>query len=224
MRRRWLVLGLLLSLGVNVGVLAALGAGYWSERGGEDPPAATTAPADPADPVGPEEGVDPLAVDRLEVDDEDARERFRRASGPFHRRLDHLADRLELNGAPRERFLELQKEFLQTTWTERKRTLALQHELRRELAAAEPDLARVDTLVDDLAAARRGLDESLARTVLESRAILAVENPAAETEYLQFLDRLRPGPRGDRVFADGPPEHHRGDRAHRRGPADGPRR
>lgn len=200
--RRWLVPVLLLSLGVNVGVLAALGAGYLAERGGEDPSAAAAA-GDPDPPPGFEEGPGSLPTDRVEVNDDDPRERFRRASGPFHRRLDLLADRLDLEGEPRERFLDLQKEFLHTTWTERRRTLGLQHELRRQLAAPEPDLERVEILVDDLAAARSSLDRSLARTVLESRALLAAESPGAEAEYLAFLGRLRPGPRGDRVFSDG---------------------
>lgn len=179
MSRRWLGLALLLSVGVNLGVVGVLGAVYWTHQ--QQHRAVTAAEEGPARRGG--------------MDEQPAREGFRRVAGPIQQRVERLADGVGLEGDARERFVALQREFLETTWTGRRRVAELQHQLREELAAPTPDRARVEALVDELTRARRTLDESLATTVLESRSILAVESPGSEDRYLEFLERLRPGPR-----------------------------
>jgi hypothetical protein len=180
MSRRWLGLALLLSVGVNLGVAVVLGTIYWTHHREH---AARTAPDErPARPGG--------------LGGEPEPEEFRRVAGPVQERVERLADGVGLEGEARERFVALQREFLETTWTGRRRVAELQHQLREELAAPTPDRARVESLVDELARVRRTLDESLATTVLESRALLAVESPGSEARYLEFLERLGPGSRG----------------------------
>lgn len=201
MSRRWLGLALLLSVGVNLGILATLAverlrdgsgppapaaeavgsvealpgadaeAGRGSEPGGEDPPGA---PADPSGraPVPPEVG----------------------------HRLEILADRMGLDGEERRKFLEIQRRFFRDTFHHRQELLLRQRALRRELVAARPDRDRVAEALERLAEARDALDRSMVETVLASRELL---DPAQEREYLRFVGRMRAAGEGRRP--GGPP-------------------
>ena len=210
MSRRWLGLALLLSVGVNVGILATLAV----ERLRQEPAAAGAAePAEsaeegaalpeedepagagelPADgpgmepgPGDPEAGADPAPPMLPEVE----------------RRLEDLADRLGLAGEERGRFLAIQRRFFRETFRQRQEVHRHQRALRQELIAPEPDRARVAEARERLSAARDELDRALVESILESRELLG---PAQEAEYLRFVARLRapgegrgpggPGPR-----------------------------
>lgn len=173
--RRWVLwIVLLLSLGVNVGILLTLaldrGGGGGTEETVEIPRDLTRELGTEA--AGERPGFEPPGP---------------RGGGPM-RVLERLADRLELTGEPRERFLDLQRSFLRTGFEGRRQRWRLERELRRELTAPEPDRQRVEALVDELAATFRDMERNLASTVLETRDLLG---PEQERLYLGFLQRLR---------------------------------
>lgn len=163
MKRWWLAIALLLSLGVNVGVLLtlALGGGF-----GEGDRAGFTGPPDRPGPV---------------------RERPWERDGPPPEMM-RFVDRLGLEGEDRERFVELQRDFLRTAFEVRRRRMELQRELRRELTAPEPDRERAERLVEEMARTHVALETQLVRTVIESRALLDEEQ---ERRYLHTMGRLR---------------------------------
>ncbi|MGD2113576.1 MAG: periplasmic heavy metal sensor [Acidobacteriota bacterium] len=190
MSRRWLGLALLLSLGVNLGILGVLAV----ERLRPPEPTAVTEPPpeparastsreDPAEYGPPSEGGD--------VGPQGAGPRPPAGPPPaIAWRLERLADRLGLEGESRERFLEIQRDFFSGTFERRRRIVRLQEEFRRELAAPEPSEETVGELVLELSEARAALDRELARTVLRTRSLLG---PERERDYLRFLARLGPG-------------------------------
>lgn len=155
MRRWWLVVALLLSLGMNVGLLVAVGLRRLAQEG------RITAPL-----VNPGRVAPPAA------------------------RLERMADRLELAGEERRRFLEIQRRFFETTWKERQTIAWLRRDLRRELTAPAPDRERIDEILAELGRHYASLERAIARTVLETREIL---DDQQERLYLRFLRRLRPG-------------------------------
>lgn len=171
MKRWWLILALLLSVAVNLGVLAALALGVG--RGGGEPwrerPRAAALERWARGPreVSPQGGT--------------------RHPGP-PRELARLADRLGLEGEGRARFLELQRELIARTLETRRARRELEAQLRRELTAAAPDRGRIDQLLGQLGDAFLAQERALAQTVLESRALLDAEQ---ERLYLEVLTRLR---------------------------------
>lgn len=203
---RWLALALLLSVGVNVGVLAMVLIDRLAPVSTvEEPEPASSLGADELDgergfadgpprrgldgPGPPRPGPDPrLGEGRLIL-----------------QRFEVLADEMGLEGERRERFLALQYQLLERSVDARRRGRELQRSLQAELLAAEPDRERVEALVDEVAAVRRELDRTLAFTVLESRALIG---PEAERAYLRFLGQLRllldgRGPAGRGLGRDG---------------------
>lgn len=147
MRRGWLVVALLASLGLNLGLVGVqlLRARLPAASGGERPELG-----------GPDPGA-------------------------------RLAERLRLEGDERERFLGLQRRLAQAVREERGRIGRLRHELRAELIATEPDRARVDRLLDEIAAHQRALDRAFADNVLDSRGQLSGR---ALRAYLVFVERF----------------------------------
>lgn len=169
MKRWWLVLALLLSVGVNLGILAMLAL---ERLRPESPPALGTATPPPAAPgAAPEEppGAEPEAL---------------RVPLPVLR----MADRLGLAGEERRRFVDIQTRFFAATAGERRRLAGLHRALRLELTADEPDRARVEALLAEIGAAFAALEGALARNVLDSREIL---DPEQERLFLEFVRRLR---------------------------------
>jgi Spy/CpxP family protein refolding chaperone len=105
------------------------------------------------------------------------------------RHLARLADRLELEGEPRRRFVEIQRRFLGETLAERRRLERARAELRREILAPTPDRGRVEELVNTAAESTALLDRALARNILDSREVLDDEQ---EARFLRFVvGRLR---------------------------------
>jgi len=168
--RRWgLVLALLLSLGVNVGILATLA----TQRGREEATAPLPAPPPPFD-RRPDDG--PGA----------------RPPGPGgpQRRLQWLVEEMRLEGEERRRFLAIQRRFFATTREERRVLAELHRELRQELLAPEPRRARIDALVQQIGASYAKLEGAMAANVVDSRAVLDGEQ---ERLFLEFVRRLRAG-------------------------------
>lgn len=164
MRRSWLIVLLLVSVGVNIGLLAAVAA--WRARG-------------------------PRPM-----------ERFLERRPPIER----LADRLELEGESRERFLAEERRFFESFQELRRKLATTRGELRREVGSRSPDRARIDELVGASAGLTADLDRLFVEHVLSAREILG---PERQDHYLMLLDRLReqdegpphrppPGPPGRR--------------------------
>lgn len=144
MKRWWIVIALLLSLGVNVGLLAAVAV----RRLG--PAQAVPRAPSPERPGPAPEG----------------------PPGNNPARLVRLADHLGLEGEVRQRFLEVQWRFFERTARLRFRQGEVHRELRRTLVRGEPDRQRIGALLDESARLYRGLEEALAESVVASRAIL----------------------------------------------------
>lgn len=142
MKRWWLVLVLLLSVGINLGLLAAVAA----RRLGPSRPEGEG----PAPPRlgGPGAAADPLA------------------------RVVRLAGFLELEGEERRRFIDLQLSFYQETLKLRAEMGEVHRELRRELASRRPDQGRIDRLLERSSRTHLGLERALAGNVLASRELL----------------------------------------------------
>lgn len=168
MRRWWVVIALLLSVGVNIGLLAAVATRKIAARGerSEGLPGPQGRP-----PSGP-------ALQEAE---------------PLHRVM-RLADRLGLEGESRRHFLDLQRQLFEETLQRRMRLAETQREVRRELAAADPDPQRIDELLQEAARDYLILEQALAKNVVATRSVLT---PRQEEEYLRIISRLRPlGPGG----------------------------
>lgn len=157
MRRWWVVIALLLSVGVNLGLVAAVATRKLADRGDPSPT------VDPRPPRGPQG--EPIP-------------QFRR-----------LADRLGLEGEPRRRFLDVQRQFFEETLRVRMRQAETQREVRRELMSSEPDPERIDALLQEAARDFLALERALAKNVVATREILT---PGQEEEYLRIVSRLRP--------------------------------
>ncbi len=156
MRRWWLVLALMLSLGINAGVVAML----IVER------LRATAVARNETPPPMLQGV----VERLGV-------------------------RLGLQGEDRRRFVQVQRAFVEGTWRQRRRLLALREELRHELILDEPDREKMDRLLAEASRIQAELDRALVDMALEVHEILP---PEKRQFFLRELGRLREGGGGIR--------------------------
>lgn len=203
MKRWWVVLALLLSLGVNLGLLAAVAGGWWAERGRAADEAAPAADATLPGPGSPRRGDGPPGGGPPPG-----------WQGPP---LERLADHLGLEGATRERFLELQRDFVASVAEARRRRLELGRRMRAELTSPQPDPERVESLAAEMGEVFTAAERATAEVILETRDLL--DDPEQERRYLGVLERLRgAGPpaaeerrgprfRRGRRFGAPPPEH-----------------
>ncbi len=170
MKRWWLLIGLLLSVGINVGIFATLA--FQSRSAGDRPAdgqitAVGAAPDDsaagsPGDPL-PRAGRQPPVVRRM-------------------------ADELGLEGEKRDAFVEIQQAFFEQTLDARSRMARLQREIRREVTSEDPDRARADRLLVELSAAHTDLERAFVTNLLDSRELLDGEQ---ERRFMHFLRRMR---------------------------------
>lgn len=205
MRRWWLIIALLLSLGVNAGILATLAL----SRSGDGPAAAEEPAEGPAatgeEPAAGRPSEEPAALGPVDGPPGSV------PGGPgpggpglggpggpggrpplpelAERRLDRLAGELGLTGAERERFLELQHDLLAEGARLARERFVLQAELRRELLAPEPDRARVEELIGEIAAVFTRMERTTAEAVLDTRELL---DPEQERRYLAVVSEMRP--------------------------------
>jgi len=162
-RRWWLVIGLLLSVGVNAGVLATLAAHRF---GAEKQPK----PQKPAEK--------PIPLPNVP-----------NAQPGEPQRIIRLADRLGLEGEQRKRFIRLQGSFFAETVRLRTEQAETQRELRRVLAAPQPDRQRIESLLQESGRSFVELERAMAENVMSSRRLL---NPEQEREFLRLVASLRP--------------------------------
>ena len=232
MRRWWIVLALLLSLGINIGILATLA----TRRIAMEPPPAEPLPEPypeprpepPPPPVAPPEEMRPEPEPEPEPEPA-AREEpppplgappgappgAPRAEGPPPP-IDRLADHLGLEGEARRRFLERQRRFHRESLDLRFQMAEVRRELRQELARPEPDRQRLDDRLRQAADLYLALERALVSNVVDSRALL---DPEQERRFLEVLPRLLPQGARPGIRAEPPP----GPGPRRRFPGDDPR-
>jgi hypothetical protein len=164
MRRWWLVIALLISVGLNLGILAAIGARRAATLAGKGarPPLAAANPGDQpnADPVP---------------------------------RLTRLADRLKLDGEPRRRFLDIQWNLYQETTRQRLRLNEVHRDLKREMSRPTPDRQRVEALLNESARIYLGLERSLVNNVFATRDLLDPEQQEEYLKIISRLRVPGPG-------------------------------
>jgi Spy/CpxP family protein refolding chaperone len=165
MRRWWLVLALLLSLGLNVGILGALAArrAFLTAR----PNAARQQPGNSAANNGGNgagNNADPVP------------------------RLTRLANRLSLEGDQRRKFLDIQWNLYQETARLRLQLNEIHRSLRRELTHPSPDRTRVEALLNESSQTYLALERSLVNNVFATRELLG---PEKEADYLKIVGSLR---------------------------------
>jgi Spy/CpxP family protein refolding chaperone len=168
MSRWWLVIALLLSVGLNVGILAAIAA----RRAGPPPPREGRPPQEGGQGQGP---ANPGNADPVP-------------------RLGRLADRLKLEGDQRRQFLDLQWNLYQESTRQRLRMNEVHREIRREVTRPNPDRQRVEALLGESSQIHRALERALVSNILSTRELLG---PEKEKEYIKIVGRLRlpnPGP------------------------------
>ncbi len=177
MKSWWLVIALLLSIGLNVGILAAISAR-------RNPPAGP-----------PERDQEVEAGPRPEDGDLARPEPGNPVNDPVNNPINNpvpalprLADRLRLEGEERRKFIDIQWNLFQETTRLRLQRGEIQRELKRELTREETDRKRVDALLAESARNHDAMERALVNSILSSRALLG---PEQEREYLRFVGRLR---------------------------------
>ncbi len=222
MKQWWLVIALLLSLGINLGLVLG---GWWHRPLAPEfqpgpPPEARFRPGPGAEgEPPPEEGVLPPGFFPPSDQEAPGGEPGQPALGgeppaglPIDRpfpAIERFADDLRLEGEPRRGFIEQQRRFFQETLTARERLFELQGMLRQELAADQPNRTHIDQLLQQTNQAHFALEKLFVDNLLKSREFL---NPEQQRRYLRQVERLRnlrrPGPRpfppGERPFFNRP--------------------
>jgi hypothetical protein len=118
---------------------------------------------------------------------------------------ERVADRLHLRGDRRVRFLALQRDLRRESREVGPRVVRLRRELVAELVAERPDRQRIDQLVNDIARGQAQLDRALARTVIQSRALMGSRQEAMFRRYLgQRLRDWRPAAERPRAAQPSP--------------------
>lgn len=163
MRRWWPILALLLSLGINVGLVTAL----VIDRSRARDDAGLEAPPNP-DALPPGQG----GPGQL-------------APGP---RFKLAAERLGLAPEARERFLALEQRHFAEARAARLRVQEAREAIRRALLAAELDETEIERLTAAANAAVAEQDRGFVRHLVELKGIL---EPAQFERYLAFLTRAR---------------------------------
>ena len=178
MKRWWLVMALMLSIGVNVGIFVS----RWlpakeAPPSTEVPESGQTAPEETGG--GPREGA------------EEPPPRIRDggpASRQIPRVIHRMADELGLEGEKRGRFVELQMQFLRQTFQTRQRIQRSERRLRQELMAETPNRPNVRESLDQMTRARAQMERAFVESVLETRELL---DPEQTRKYLHLIGRLR---------------------------------
>lgn len=149
MRRWWVFGALLLSVGLNCGLIGA-----WLARLAEPVPAARRPPV--GEPLAGEPSV----------------------PGPPRAAFVEMAARLGLTPEQRELFFERQRRFFESTQADRRAMEEARRELRREVARPTPDRARLDALLQQAAERNAALERAFVEHVLATRELLTPEQQA----------------------------------------------
>jgi hypothetical protein len=213
-KRWWLALALLLSLGVNLGILGTVAAHRWATAPAKPTRQAAEKAPEKAPQPAPEKAPEQAPEKPPEKPPEKAPEKTPERSptppkparpepaaplpdlGNGPQRVGRLADRLGLEGEPRRRFIVLQQRFFTETLRLRTEQAEIHREIRHALVAADPDSARIDALLQESARVFLDLEKAMVTNVAATRQLLDADQ---EREFLLFVARQRPaGPRPGR--------------------------
>jgi|CXWL01.1.fsa_nt_gi hypothetical protein len=192
MKRWWLAIVLLVSLGMNLGILATLAVHRWRRA---PPPEAAPVAATAAQPVpqAAPEAVPEVAPPppRPETPPSASPDVGPSTSEPILAPVfaARMADKLRLTGETRTRFAAIQESFLATSLAKRRALDVARAELRVELTSPSPDRDRAEQILRRCTVLQGELETLFVRNILDSRAVL---DPAQERAYLQMVARLRP--------------------------------
>lgn len=172
MKRWWLMIVLLLSLGLNVGWI---GHRLWSQHKASSRAAsfAELAGEDSADTLGP-------GSTRPGVGDDEMR--------PMPRLLERMADELHLEGDERTEFLQLQREYFRRSFRGRRSVADLHYQVRQEIMRQTADRQRVDRLLQQISELQLGLEQEFVDHLFASRQLL--DGPR-DRRFLRMMARWR---------------------------------
>ncbi|MEM7582239.1 MAG: periplasmic heavy metal sensor [Acidobacteriota bacterium] len=171
--RRWgLSILLLLSLGLNLGLIAS----RVIQRSTSD------AASEAAGTEKPETGTSEPELSSAS----EASKRWQDSRLP--RMVQRMANELGLEGEKREAFIEVQRNFFEQTIAARRRMAEVQLEVRREILSSEPDRRELDALLNELSAAHTHLERAFVNNLLDSRQLL---DPEQERRFMRFMRRMR---------------------------------
>lgn len=195
--KRWhIVLLLLLSVGLNLGLLA--------QRGRAEP-----------DRAAPrvEAGRDAGSAER-------ARERRERAREKL---LERMVDKVGVAGERRERFVALHQGFFERTRDIREQQRQAERALRENLGSATPDRALAEVQLAEIAAAKKEIETAFVDNFFAATEILEPDQKARYRELVAELRRMRwnRGARRDRTHESGETSRSRREDAHEKLEADG---
>ncbi|MGB5815952.1 MAG: periplasmic heavy metal sensor [Thermoanaerobaculia bacterium] len=110
------------------------------------------------------------------------------AEASLDERTGPIAERLGLEGEDREKFMQLQRGLLESTQGHREELDGMRREVRKELREDEPDRARMERLISDMAEVSAAQEREYVEMVMATREILDDEQQAM---YLQFMAQAR---------------------------------
>ena len=114
----------------------------------------------------------------------------------FARRLEHIADRLELNAGQREVFREVHQETGRVLMQKRVLISEKRDLLHTLMTSDEVDQERIRGAIRELGQEQAVLDSLVAETVLQEMAVLDPDQRARYLEILSFEKNRRGGMRG----------------------------
>ena len=196
-KRWWWMWVLMLSVGINIGVLVG-----WAASKAKGERATAMVEQTESEPGGASEGV---TGDLQRSDLGIAPRRLERIVG-------RMADELGLKGEKRESFLEIQREFFQRSVAGRDRLRAARAGLRRELTSASPDQARAEHWAGELGRSQSELEQAFIANYFATRELL---DPEQDRKFRHFMGRIHKLRRQLMEQGDGPGERFR--RRQRRG-------
>lgn len=161
MKRWWVVIALLLSVGINVGLVV-------SRILPSQAPARDETTAGPQRPERPSPEL-----------------------GRLRPVIIRLANQMGLRGERREAFFTIQRRFFEETLSTRRRVEDLQKELRRALLSEDPDRDAVDRMLDELGTAHADLERAFVRNLLDSRQLLDAEQERVFVQFLGRVRQFR---------------------------------
>ncbi|MEM8963030.1 MAG: hypothetical protein AAGD38_16220 [Acidobacteriota bacterium] len=175
MKRSLLVLGLLLSVGINIGILATI-AMNGTATGGT---AATRGPTETGTPIQTDTST------QLDSSNDEPMLENERVEALITR----VADELELTGEIREAFLDIQRRFMVDTLKGRAELARRQAAFRRSLLAPRPDRERIKGHLEEIGKANVELERAFAVNILAVRELLDDERERRYIGILQVLQR-----------------------------------
>ncbi|MCG8463076.1 MAG: hypothetical protein MI919_42885 [Holophagales bacterium] len=172
MNRHWLVLALLLSVGINAGLIA--GKLLWDR------------PAPVEDSVQP--AAEESAPDQQPATAEQGDVPVRAMPPRLRQGIERMADELQLEGESRDRFFEIQRHFFAATFEAEARRRRTEHLLRRELLETDPDPGRAEARLSELITAHRDLEQAFLDNYFSTHELLG---PEQKRLFLRLMRRVR---------------------------------